>query len=60
MFQQSVQLTNHLIIFQFDAFYALNGIRLAIAILQGVIAIIASVMACRPLCCNGTQVRIDN
>ena len=42
------------------AFYALNGLRIFVAVVQGIVAITASAMACGPLCCDETQVCVDN
>ena len=45
--------------FQWEAYYALNSLQIFIAVVQGVVAIIASVTACRSLCCFGTKVSIN-
>ena len=40
-------------ILQYKARYAMNGIIVTIAILEGIVAIIASTLGCRSLCCGG-------
>ena len=42
-------------ILQYRARYAMNGIIVTIAILEGIVAIFASTLGCRSLCCGGTS-----
>ena len=42
--------------FKLDATLVVDGLRIFVAIVEGIIAIIASGMACRSTCCNPTQV----
>ena len=57
--KQNIQTRSRFFNFQWEAYYALNSLQIFIAVVQGVVAIIASVMACRPLCCYGNKVGIN-